>query len=299
MALLARPQAHRRILQLGDPVLQRLGHQVEVVGDHRQLVLATRLDAVREEAVGDRTTALQQQAQVAGEQIAERGEQDEGEQDLRDRDRQALLHDRLAGRGEYRDRDSELQHADLVARQQQLPAHMHEVVGEQGLEETVALFVRLRHLLQPGHAGAHQQMTARVADAHIEQAFVGVGKKLAEHVLEPVEPALLAVGGGHRVQHARGLTDRRLQARRHCVVHQPHAVREQHAQQHHLHHRTREQQADADRRGAEGERARRCFGRHANLSAGRACAPRTRLRCCRWQRSSPGWLPGGPGRTDN
>ena len=254
MALLARLQAFGGVLQFVDALLQGGGHDVEVAGDHGQLVFTLCADTMVEPAVGDRLAALEQAAQVAGQEVADGRQQEEGERDLGDRDREPLLHDRASRRGQHRHRDTELEQADLVLRQQQGPAHVHHFPGaDDAGEEALAVLARLGQVRHEGQAGRHQHLVAAAGDAHVHQAFFGLGEQFAEDVLQGVEALLFAIGGGHGVEHARVLGDGGVQARRHGVVHQPHAVGEQQAQQHDLHHRAREQEADADRGVAKGQ----------------------------------------------
>ena len=71
MALLARLQAFGGVLQLVHALLQGGGHDVEVAGDHGQFVFTLCADTMVEPAVGDRLAALEQAAQVAGQEVAD------------------------------------------------------------------------------------------------------------------------------------------------------------------------------------------------------------------------------------
>ncbi len=246
IALLARLELPGGFLDLADALLQRRRHDVEMAGEDRELVVAVGGEVMVEVPVGDRLAAGQQAAQVVREQVADGRQQHEGERDLHQRDDRALLDDGLACGREDRDRDAELQEADLVAWQQQGPAHVDDLVRRDVFQRPFVGDGGGRQVAQLGHPGAQQGVAVRRNDAHVNQPFIRIAEQFAEDVLEFAVALLVAIRHRHRVQHAGVLADERLQARRGGVVHQPHAVGKQQRQQHDLHCGAGEQQAEAD-----------------------------------------------------
>ena len=251
IALLAGLEPLGSLLQLGDPLLQGGGHDVEMLGEPRQLVAAIVRQAMIEVAVRNGLAAGEQAGQLVAEQVADARQQYEGNDDFNQRDQGALLDDRLSRLRQHRYRHAELKEADLVAGKQERAPHVNHGMVEHLADSDARGRSRRWQAAHAGLSGAQQYPAGGVADADVDQPLVRVCQQFAERVLQGAVARLFAVRCCHRVQHARVLTDQRVETGGGGVVHQAHAVCQQQAQQDDLHRGACKEQPGAYRTVAE------------------------------------------------